>query len=95
MNYIFSMFAHCVCNPTELRMIVETDHDEEYYMIDFCEEFNQHSNYGGDNDSVVAICPSMLVGVPTESFASYEDGWNALKALIENCVVTDVYVETY
>lgn len=100
MNSLFEMFAKCVNNVSDYRMVIETNvkdvvGDEVYWLVDFNDANDTNENYFGCEGSVVSVFKCFTIGVELENyeFATYEDGWAKVKELAHNA--KRIYVEGY
>lgn len=94
------MFAKCVSNISENRMVIETNYkdgvgDEIYWLVDFNDDNDSNKNYIGIKGSVVSINKVFTAESELESYeyATYEDGWAKVKELVHNA--KRIYVEGY
>ena len=98
-NQLFVQFATCVNNPCENRIIIYTNdttkYDEQkYYMVDFDTLKNQNEWFGGEKGMVVSIT-SNDDDDSYSNYATYEEGWNAVKELAAKDNVNEIYIEGY
>lgn len=100
MNSLFTKFAKCVANVSDLRMVIETNEKDGvgemvYWLVDFDNDKGDNEEYYGCEGSVVSIGKCFTSGVESEYFeyATYEDGWAKVKELAANAA--RIYVEGY
>ena len=99
-NSLFKMFAKCVSNIGENRMVIETNYtdgvgDGIYWLVDFNDVNDSNNNYPGIKGSVVCISKTFTAQSELEDYeyATYEDGWAKVKELVHNA--RRIYVEGY
>ena len=100
MNNLFKMFAECVNNVSDYRMVIKTNDkdgvgDEIYWLVDFNDNNDSNDNYCGCEGSVVCIskCFTACSEIEIYEFATYEDGWSRVKKLVNNA--KSIWVEGY
>ena len=98
-NELFMLFAACVNNPCDNRIIIYTNDttkygERKYYMVDFDTLEKENEWFVGEDGMVVSICTNDDNDTYS-GYKTYEKGWNAFKELAAKDNVSEIFIEGY